>query len=559
MTTLQRKKVHGNYYWYIVESRRVGGKPRPLVLAYLGKAKDLLNRLSGAGAFEVSSKSHGATQVLLNLAGSLKVADIINRHVAHAHRGKIPRRDGLSVGESLVLAALGRACRPTSKLGWYEWCKDSSLEYLLKRKLHKLDSQHFWDQMHTVPLQAIAAIECEIVQALSRQWPLATEQLFFDTTNFFTFIDSENRRCDMPQRGHNKQKRRDLRQISLALVVTGKDHIPIFHHLYDGNKNDITAFKENCPEVFTRLKALGITFDNLTLIFDKGNNSKANFDAIPDGVHFVGSLSPSHFRGLIEKANAQLEKITIDERDILAFRTSYEVWGKTRTCIVFISDELLSEQLQGIYQALQKATKSLDALQQRLQNPRHRATKEHLQESIDVIVDTQYLKHILKIEITSHDAHLALRYWVDLAEFNTLKEKTLGRQILVTTREAWSTEDIIRSYQRKTKIEYAFRCLKDHDHLSLRPQFHWTDQKLVVHAFICVLAFLLATAAYAKARKEAAYQHDLPRFLDDLARIRLAAILQCADSARGRPKISYKIETTSDDLRPLMQTFAIRA
>jgi len=47
MATIQAKKSRGHKYWYIVESRRVNGKPRPIVLAYLGKADDLLKRLQG--------------------------------------------------------------------------------------------------------------------------------------------------------------------------------------------------------------------------------------------------------------------------------------------------------------------------------------------------------------------------------------------------------------------------------------------------------------------------------------------------------------------------------
>ena len=45
MASIQSKMSRGNKYWYIVESRRVEGKPRPIVLAYLGKADGLLKRL----------------------------------------------------------------------------------------------------------------------------------------------------------------------------------------------------------------------------------------------------------------------------------------------------------------------------------------------------------------------------------------------------------------------------------------------------------------------------------------------------------------------------------
>ncbi len=45
MASLQKKKIHGHDYWYIVECRRVNGKPRPFVLEYIGKAENLLQRL----------------------------------------------------------------------------------------------------------------------------------------------------------------------------------------------------------------------------------------------------------------------------------------------------------------------------------------------------------------------------------------------------------------------------------------------------------------------------------------------------------------------------------
>ena len=45
----------------------------------------------------------------------------------------------------------------------------------------------------------------------------------------------------------------------------------------------------------------------------------------------------------------------------------------------------------------------------------------------------------------------------------------------------------------QSKVEAAFRDLKDPRMLSTRPQFHWTDQKLHVHAFVCVMAYLLVT------------------------------------------------------------------
>lgn len=77
MATIQQKNCGGNKYWYIVESRRVNVKPRPVVLAYLGKANDLLKRLHGlTGGLRLKSYTHGAVAALLNIAHKLNIAVI---------------------------------------------------------------------------------------------------------------------------------------------------------------------------------------------------------------------------------------------------------------------------------------------------------------------------------------------------------------------------------------------------------------------------------------------------------------------------------------------------
>ena len=74
MATIQAKTSRGHKYWYIVESRRINGKPRPIVLAYLGKPADLLKRLQGLTEnIKVKSYSHGAIAALLQVAQKLDI------------------------------------------------------------------------------------------------------------------------------------------------------------------------------------------------------------------------------------------------------------------------------------------------------------------------------------------------------------------------------------------------------------------------------------------------------------------------------------------------------
>jgi len=264
MATIQKRKSRGKTYWSIVESRRVNGKPRPIILEYLGTADTLLKRLQEGVPKKVQSYSHGAVAVMLDIAEEFKIVETINKHLKSK-----PFRDGFTIGGSLLLAAIGRVCQPTSKRNWHEgWARHTSLSYLLRMSLSKLDSQHFWDQMEALPIDSIPLIEQDIVANLLEREKISLDVLLCDTTNFFTYIDSANHRCTIAQRGKNKQKRMDLRQFGLLLLVSRQDQIPILHKVYQGNLQDKTVFKKNFTDILHRFKAICGSLEEITLVFD---------------------------------------------------------------------------------------------------------------------------------------------------------------------------------------------------------------------------------------------------------------------------------------------------
>ena len=165
MASLQKHRVGGRTYWRIVESRRVNGKPRPVPILYLGSADDLLNRLLEApgGELRIRSFQHGDVAALKAAADRLGVVSIIDRHVRRRARK-------LSVGTTLLLAALNRAIRPRSKRGWAAWACQTSLGRLFpKLKLKTLTSQFFWDQMDCVEVEALRAIEDDLTKVVVEQ------------------------------------------------------------------------------------------------------------------------------------------------------------------------------------------------------------------------------------------------------------------------------------------------------------------------------------------------------------------------------------------------------
>ena len=562
MATIQAKMSRGHKYWYIVESRRVNGKPRPIVLAYLGKADDLLRRLQGlTERFKIKSYSHGALAALLKTAHPLEIPALINRHIQspRSYMPAQPIRHGLTAGMTLLLGAIGRVCMPTRKRGWWTWAKTTSCEYLLRCNLSRIDSQHFWDLMDALPVSAIPKIEEELLRRVLAIYPVGPDTLFFDTTNFFTFIDSTNVRCRIARRGRNKQKRNDLRQVGLALVVTREDFIPLFHQTYQGNLHDSTVFRDLITSIKERMVRLGLDPQKHTLVFDQGNNSKENLAQVEEvlRLHYVGSLSPFQHQKLIDEAVGYFQDRRGKEIPVPVYRDKKVIWGRERTVLVFISEKLKAGQLRGIHQALEKKIAGLHKIQDTLtRQGANAADRTVWEEKVKRLARGQFLGDLIVWSLTSRSGGgWHLEFSIPPEKFASV-EKYLGFRILMTDRHEWGTDEILRAYHGQSTIERAFRNLKNPHHLALRPQFHWTDQKITVHYFICVLGYLLAALVWRQARLQDEFSGTLDTLLDRLSDIRLAAVLE--DSSKpGRIKTDYRLEERTPEDEKLMQALQI--
>jgi len=562
MATIQSKTSRGHKYWYIVESKRVGGKSRPIVLAYLGKADGLLKRLKGlTDEIRLKSYSHGAVAALLKIASELDIPAIINKYIdsKRSYMSNKPIRNSLTAGITLLLAAIGRVCMPTSKRGWQSWARTTTLQYLLRCSLSKIDSQHFWDLMDALPVDKIPKIEADILANVFKTYGIESDSLFFDTTNFFTYIDSTNIRSTVARRGRNKQKRHDARQIGLAMVVTKDDMVPLFHLTYNGNISDTVVFRKVMGKIKIRMEKSGLDLGKHTIVFDRGNNSKGNLAILEKlELHYVGALTPYHHKKLIADATGSFKEVNIDGSILKFYRDRRVIWGQERTVVVFISSKLKAGRIRGIYQSLEKIEKSLEELKISLASPRaKKRDRDKLEEKIVGIVKGQYIKNIINWELEEvSPGRFILKFAVDYKLLKKI-EDSLGFRIIMTNRHSWSTASIIRAYHGQSKIENAFKNLKNPYHLAITPQFHWTDQKVKVHMFICVLGYLLAAIVWRKVRLSTEFSGTLDTLFDTLGNIRLATILE-ESKTPGAVKAIYKLEEMSATENTLMEALKIK-
>jgi transposase len=546
MPSLVAKTVHGKKYWQLVESRRVNGQPRSFVLMHLGRPADLLKRLQRLEeGFRTRSVSYGAVTALWSVAEEFGVVDLINAQIPRDARGRLPRNDGVAPGVSLLLAGIGRACEPTSKRAWAQWACTTSLPRLAAVDAARMTSQHFWDQMNLLPVQGIARIEEALVRRVVEREGIAPDLLFYDTTNFFTFIASDNERCTLAQRGHSKQKRHDLRQLGLGLVVSRDGQLPLFHLLYEGSRPDARVFPELLTSIRERVEKLFAVEAVLTMVYDKGNNSRSNqaeVDRSP--LRYVASLVPSTYPALLAEANGHMEQIELASGEIVrADRIRRELWGAERTLIVLDSATLRAGQIRGLHQQLHKRLRALAELTSGLEAPRGgRGRRDVLHKRIDEVLRGQHIKDLLHVEIVERSPQrLRLQAWVDAEHYHHLCEQLFGKRILMTDHHDWSTADIITAYRGQSRAERAFRELKDPGQLAVRPTFHWTDQKLKVHTFCCVLGYLLVKLLERRARRGGVCIRSVRSLLRKLRQIRETTLVQASPEG-GRPKVRRQLD-----------------
>lgn len=582
MASLQCVRVRGQSYWRIVQSKRVNGKPRPIVVAYLGKPDHLLARLRGTDSLSLQSRSHGAVAALYTLAKDLDLAGTVDRHLASSGRRvrrrprgwppDIPvppvRNDGLTVGESLLLAAIGRACHATSKRGFATWARTTTLNELAQVDVERLTSQHFWDQMDQLPIETIAPIEKELLGRVLDRFQLPVDTLLYDATNFFTFIASTNMRPKLPARGHNKQKRHDLRQLGLALLCTRQDQIPLWHQLYGGQIPDAKSFPDAVTALSQRFVDLGRDLHALTLVYDKGNISRSNQQQVDSSkLHYVAAVTSASQRALVAEANSKWQTVVIDEsaedqaeREVLAYRTRRSILGAERTAVVVLSRRLQEGQKHGVLQHVASAQRWLEWLRAMLERGKQRRDRLRIQHDIETrLRGRQHLRKVLHVKLEQSQDKLSLSYQFDQAALETLEREWLGRIVLMTDRDDWSTAEIIRAYRGQSQVEAVFAHLKDPVHISLRPQFHWTDQKLHVHAFICLLAYLLARLLHLHAKRATAYAHSMERLLEDLEQVRRVRVARRSPTGKGSWRVTSQLEQCSPETESLLTSLNVNA
>ena len=432
------KRSGKNRYLVIRWKKRINGIPTIVKEVSVGTANDLAKTIEGGVSdIEIKSYSGGSTLCVLRMDSMIGMRGIVDSVIDHHERGMSP-------GDYILLFIMNRLSDPSSKEGIERWMQRDYASIIYGKR----GSQDFWNLMDRITDEDMKRVMGRLrdkLEALGYDF----SKIFVDASNMYTFMETN----DMAKRGHNKKHRYDLNQISYY-IAANYDYIPLFWNSYAGNVNDSKTF----PEMIEQMPGDSI------LIFDRGYNSKRNIDLIGDR-RYIGALKQSDHRDIMKLDVGKDSHIEIVRN----------VYGKDHRIIVYHSSSLEKRKKEKFMRSFERiilrARKIMDSGDSdSMERARMYLESERLNETI--------LLPSLEINRERMDERLSM----------------MGKNAVFTNITDMDAESIIDLYKKRNRVEHCFRTINT---VGIAfPVYHWTPQKIRVHMFFSLIAYLFLSLIY---------------------------------------------------------------
>ncbi len=241
----------------------------------------------------------------------------------------------------------------------------------------------------------------------------------------------------------------------------------------------------------------------ITLVFDKGNNSV-------DIYKFLDSKRIS--KKLLEVPLSHYEVLWTKEngRKVFGYQSTTNTYvgeNTENTLIATFDEDTYALQEHHLDERIAKATAQLaEFITDKLNaKPQWKDSKKVAAKIHRDILNTKELRSIVVISLSLNPAssasELEFAWIIDEAARHEYSKK-LGKSLVFSNRNEWSTIEIVKAYRAQAGVEQQFKELNKRDRISVMPIYHRTDANIRVHAFVSVLALLLSNLLYRKIQLE---------------------------------------------------------
>lgn len=285
----------------------------------------------------------------------------------------------------------------------------------------------------------------------------------------------EGRCCPLAARGYNRDGKKDKLQVNYCLL-TDRQGRPVSVSVFAGNINDPQTL---LPQVQKLREDFGI--QNIAVVGDRGMISQKQITALRElpGIDWITALRSESIRKLLQGGHLQLG--LFDERNLFELRHPDYPGERLVACR---NPELAKLRAHKRQSLLAATTRELEKVRGMVARGRLKG-----QDAIGVRAG----KVVNKYKVAKH-FHLdiqdrAFNYHVKQAQVEA--EASLDGIYVIRTslsRKRLDAADTVRTYKSLSAVERAFRSFKTMD-LKVRPIYHWTEDRVRAHIFLCSLAY----------------------------------------------------------------------
>ncbi|MEA3458488.1 MAG: IS1634 family transposase [Candidatus Thermoplasmatota archaeon] len=546
-----KKKSRGKTYYYAGESERVGKTTRRKWEVYLGSFDKIVKTMGEDILIpdDVSSTPYGLYSAFVETAKEIDFVEIIDE--------AFPKRDqGLTVGEYFLLGILARLTKPITKSSIQEWYKKKEI-----RKIYPIDPgfltvQNYWNNMDSLDFDDVNELHHRLLERIDKDYAVEKSYIYFDPSNFHTFIKTNSDNSTIPQNGNSKKKRFDLRQVNLALAVTKGDGIPVYHKTYPGNINDVTFFKENLDSFVGCLRKNNCKGE-IVIVFDKGNNSQEAFDALTDfkkpAVKFIGSVRPSTQKELFKTPIGDLEgEYVTDSGNVVLYKeiSSVKIYEQIFRGVLTYDENTCRMKEHTWMKNMNNITNEMeDFIESRLNIKKWRS-KEAVEEKLEEITSQKKMKNVIHCSVHGKYGGLYVSSYCDIESAHG-KMNTWGKNLIITSCKKEDIVEIIKGYRMKNNIEECFKILNNSHLLSVQPFNHWTDQMIKAHMANCIFGLELIQLIRKKLR-DAGIKISIEKIFASLMEIPLVQLHY------KNKKTVYKVGSVSKETKMLTRELNVK-
>ena len=372
----------------------------------------------------------------------------------------------------LVLAMIVlRIIAPGSKLANLTGLQPETAEHSLadELQLQNIETPELYEAMDWL-LQRQTRIEKKLAKKHLEDGTL----VLYDVSSSY----DTGRQSELIKMGYSRDGKPGEPQIVYGLLCA-PDGCPVAIEVFSGNTADPTTFT---AQVNTIRRRFGIT--RVVLVGDRGMiTTKRIKEDLRDveGLDWITALRNDSIKKLVKQNTIQLS--LFDEHDLAEVRSSD--YPKERL-IVCRNPLLADERARKRKALLAAAEKKLDAVVKavsRKKQPLRGKDEIGLRVGRD-LKSTKMKKHFkLTIE---NDSFSYERLDEQIAEEAALDGLYVVRTSL--SQETLSAERTVATYKSLSQVEWAFRSMKSVD-LKVRPIYHWKDDRIRSHVFLCFLAY----------------------------------------------------------------------